>query len=106
LKSRYGINTATYEHWKLLREYQCWICEEKRPLCVDHDHREPRRIRGLLCHPCNTGLGFYQDNTALMRRAAKYLESYSIPFLARFLPFKDETGEVDQEGEGDQVLVA
>jgi hypothetical protein len=42
-----------------------------------------------------------------MERAAKYLESYNIPFLARFLPFKDDMREaVDQGGEGDQVLVA
>jgi hypothetical protein len=106
LEIRYGINNATKEHWELLQEHCCWICEEKRPLCVDHDHREPRSIRGLLCHPCNTGLGFYQDDTALMERAAQYLESYSLPFLARFLPFEDAMREeVDQGGEGDQGLL-
>lgn len=90
LESRYGINNATKESWELLHEHCCWICEEKRPLCVDHDHREPKRIRGLLCHPCNRGIGFYQDDTALMLRAAQYLESYILPFLALYLPFGDE----------------
>src|SRR5262245_36485407 len=106
LEIRYGINNATKEHWELQQDHCCWICEEKRPLCIDHDHREPRRIRGLLCHPCNTGLGFYQDNTALMERAAHYLESYNLPFLARFLTFEDKMREeVDQGVEGDQGLL-
>jgi hypothetical protein len=55
---------------------------------------------------CNTGLGFYQDDIALMLRAAQYLESYNIPFLARFLTFEDEMREeVDQGVEGDQGLL-
>ena len=43
------------------------------------------------------GLGFYQDDTALMLRAAEYLESYSLPFLVWFLPFGDEMMEESVE---------
>ena len=51
-------------------------------------------------------VAIYQDDTALMRRAAQYLESYSLPFLARFLTFEDKMREeVDQGGEGDQGLL-
>jgi len=39
------------------------------------------------------GLGFSQDDVSFMRRAAEYLETYTIPFLARYLPFGDEMVE-------------
>ena len=101
----YGINLETREHWELLQEHRCWICEEQCPLDLDHAHNETKNNRALLCPSCNKGLGNAQDDTKLMLRAAKYLESYILPFLARFLPFKDETGEVDQGGEGDPGLL-
>jgi hypothetical protein len=101
----YGINLDTRKHWELLQEHRCWICEAHCPLDLDHAHYETKQNRALLCMSCNTGLGFYQDDTELMERAAHYLESHSIPFLARFLPFKDELGEVDQGLEGDQRLL-
>jgi hypothetical protein len=84
-----------------LQEHRCWICEEQCPLDLDHAHNETKKNRALLCPSCNKGLGFYQDDTELMERAATYLESYILPFLARFLPFEAEMSEeVDQGGRG------
>ena len=105
LRRTYGINLDTREHWELLQEHRCWICEEQCPLDIDHAHTETKKNRALLCPLCNKGLGFYQDDTVLMLRAAQYLESYILPFLARFLLFKDAMREeVDQEIEGGQGL--
>ncbi len=42
-------------------------------LVVDHDH-ETGKIRGLLCVPCNRGIGFLKDDTVTVRSALKYLE--------------------------------
>lgn len=42
-------------------------------LCIDHDH-ETGRIRGLLCWPCNTALGAFNDSKALLLRAIDYIE--------------------------------
>jgi hypothetical protein len=32
-----------------------------KQLCIDHDHAT-NKFRGLLCHYCNTRLGWYEDN--------------------------------------------
>lgn len=64
---------------------KCGICfsEETRigrggelaRLCIDHDH-ETGKIRELLCHGCNTGLGKFKDNIELMKNAILYLEKH------------------------------
>jgi hypothetical protein len=73
-------NLSTYEYAKLLVEQNnaCAICgvsatEFKRELSVDHNH-ETKKIRGLLCHHCNIGLGNFRDSTTLLSVAIEYLE--------------------------------
>lgn len=47
---------------------------------MDHCH-DSSRIRGLLCHTCNSGIGKLRDNPELLRKAADYLERHqNIPF--------------------------
>lgn len=53
-----------------------------RRLCVDHDHSCcpgkrscGRCIRGLLCHPCNTTLGFLSDDVQRIWGIIDYLNS-------------------------------
>lgn len=40
---------------------------------VDHDHKTGK-VRGLLCRPCNSGIGFLQDSALLCKLASSYLE--------------------------------
>jgi hypothetical protein len=54
----------------------CRICGEgpkaQRRLCIDHDHGTGQ-VRGLLCIPCNSGIGKLKDDPALLERAIEYL---------------------------------
>lgn len=75
---RYGI---TPEEFKRKMERQggvCAICgakdSGKRSLHVDHCH-ETGEFRGFLCSECNTGLGKFKEDVALMIRAIDYLRN-------------------------------
>ena len=77
VKYRYGI---TLEQWHTIFEQQgnrCAICgvTETRGWCVDHCH-STGRVRGILCHPCNTGIGFMEEDTERLSRAIDYLRSH------------------------------
>lgn len=72
----YGISRDEYE---ALARNGCQICGIKeepdgRRLAVDHDH-ENDCVRGVLCDNCNNGIGRFNDNPPLLRRAAEYLEA-------------------------------
>lgn len=73
----YGI---TLEHYNSLLKEQnnvCAICKSICPtgkrLAVDHCHTS-RKVRGLLCGPCNKALGMFQDNTERLSTAINYLK--------------------------------
>lgn len=78
---KYGL---TLEEYNVLFESQnksCAICETSSPksklgFCVDHDHATGK-VRGILCHSCNTGIGLLEDNPAIMGKAADYIRNYN-----------------------------
>lgn len=82
LKRKYGLTPDQYNQMLVSQNYQCKICgitaEQERygTFHVDHDH-QTGKVRGLLCHNCNMGLGHYQDDPQLCRVAAAYLEAHS-----------------------------
>lgn len=76
LKRKYGITLADYQKLEQVQNFVCAICfkpKGKRALAVDHNHTTGK-VRGLLCSPCNTGLGQFCDNKALLERASEYLK--------------------------------
>lgn len=73
---KYGITPEQFEEMVELqggRCLACWNKPGKRGLYVDHCHRTGR-VRGLLCHNCNTALGLVKDKTATLKRMISYLE--------------------------------
>lgn len=75
LKQRYGISAAEVELLKASQGGVCPVCQERPAVHVDHDH-ETKRIRGILCEPCNGFLGAFRDDPAIIRSAIAYLERY------------------------------
>lgn len=77
LKKKYGITVDAWDELLMAQAGRCAVCLE--PMLdphVDHDHSDGR-IRGLLCSPCNTGLGQFGDDPDRLRRAAHYLTTAS-----------------------------
>lgn len=55
--------------------------EGSRSLHIDHDHITGR-VRGLLCHHCNTALGALQENRARIQGLVAYLDKYEVEAIA------------------------
>jgi len=75
-RNNYGITLADYDQMLVQQRGGCKICwkpPETKRLCIDHCHAT-RDVRGLLCGKCNTGLGCFDDDPDLLRRAADYLD--------------------------------
>lgn len=72
---QYGLTIDDHDSLLSLQQDRCAICDkDASTLCVDHDH-ETDKVRGLLCHNCNRGLGLLGDNIESLRRALRYLEA-------------------------------
>lgn len=76
----YGVSLEQYEAMMAAQGGVCAICgtsdwpgKDNRPH-VDHCH-ETGKVRGILCGPCNNGLGNFGDDPARLRAAAAYLEA-------------------------------
>jgi hypothetical protein len=83
LSRAYSISHKDYENLEEKQEGKCAICGSEgfiinkygfKKIVVDHDH-ETGKVRGLLCHNCNRGLGLFQDSSDFLRKAANYLDT-------------------------------
>lgn len=73
LRRQYGITQAEYDAMADAQDGKCAICGVEKPMLhVDHDHKT-QLVRGLLCGPCNRGIGLFWDNPKLLSAAARYL---------------------------------
>lgn len=77
-RKHYGITLDDYKLMLAHQNNQCQICStvndwDGKILVVDHDH-STGVIRGLLCDTCNRALGFFKDNTDVLRNAIEYLQ--------------------------------
>lgn len=70
----YGITWADRDALIAEQDGLCAICRRGGlPLELDHCHGS-LLIRGMLCGPCNRGIGIMENDPARLRRAADYLE--------------------------------
>lgn len=78
MKYKYGLTLEAFEELWEAQDGACAICKKKlqtnnRGVSIDHNH-ETGFVRGLLCNPCNTGLGLLRDSISLLNSAVSYLE--------------------------------
>lgn len=76
IKLKYGLTPEEY-----LAMYQeqggcCAICSREldfdADIKVDH-HHESGRVRKMLCHDCNTGIGYLKEDPVILHSAIEYL---------------------------------
>lgn len=72
LKKKYSMTGVIYAEMVLAQDGCCYICNEATNLVIDHDH-DSGKVRKLLCHGCNRGLGFFKENAESLEAAAKYI---------------------------------
>jgi hypothetical protein len=80
LKRIYGITHQDYLDMLEAQNGRCKICGTDAPggkgtFHVDHCH-DSEKVRGLLCHSCNVGLGHFYDNISLLSAAIFYLNEH------------------------------
>ena len=78
LLGKYNIDVFEVEELIKDQGGRCAICKEREAEHVDHDHLSGC-VRGILCSPCNTGMGQFQDDPGVIRQAIDYLERWQTP---------------------------
>jgi hypothetical protein len=70
---RYGITAEEYDKMFTEQKGECAICRDILTVPhVDHNHITGE-VRGLLCPPCNKGIGHLGDSELKAARAVVYL---------------------------------
>lgn len=73
---RYGLTKAQWEDMYATQLGLCAICRKREASAVDHCH-ESKKVRGLLCNPCNMILGILEADPPIVERFARYLKRYN-----------------------------
>ena len=76
---KYGIGLKEKEALLNEQKWKCLICgvnagSKLSDWHLDHCH-VTKKVRGILCSPCNRGLGCFKDNIIFLKKAIKYLKS-------------------------------
>jgi hypothetical protein len=79
LRRTYGITAVEFEQLFQSQGFCCACCKSTDPKsdqgwCIDHEHGT-KIIRGILCSPCNRGIGFLGDTLEGVQKALTYLGS-------------------------------
>lgn len=81
LKKDFNISIIDFNKMFIAQHGRCAICEKvlsesgsrSKTAHVDHNH-STGKVRGLLCKPCNQGIGFLRDNIEILANAIEYLK--------------------------------
>ena len=78
VRRQYGLGPQEMADLLKSQGGRCAICQSdswghKGPM-VDHDHKPGGKVRGLLCHHCNSALGLIRDNPKIAESIIRYLQ--------------------------------
>lgn len=78
LKRLYDLTPEQYTDLLLKQNERCLICTKHKDefqykLCVDH-HHVTKKVRGLLCKPCNLIIGNAKDSPQILSNTIGYLQ--------------------------------
>ena len=76
---KYNLNNELYDIMLLNQNNLCQICKDPlvpgKTTVVDHNHKT-NQTRDILCHHCNSLLGFCKENEEVLLSAIKYLQKW------------------------------
>ena len=76
IKYVYGLTLEQHKQIYLNQNGCCKLCGDSvayTKIYTDHNH-VTGKVRGFLCHRCNTGIGFLGDTVEGLQKAVKYLK--------------------------------
>lgn len=80
----YGLDKATFDKMLCDQHGKCGICGMVFDLNakitsphVDHNHITGK-VRSLLCHKCNLGLGYFLEKPEVLIKAAEYIKYHAL----------------------------
>lgn len=73
LVTYYGITSEERDRMQEAVGGRCEVCRVNKATHVDHCHATGK-IRGLVCHKCNAGIGMLGDNLEGVKQALDYLQ--------------------------------
>ena len=82
LKTQYNMTREDYNKLLVAQNHKCAICgidekeAVKQKLYVDHCHTTGK-VRELLCHSCNAGLGLLKESIPVLAKAIAYLDKHT-----------------------------
>lgn len=76
LKSKYDLTPEQFESMFAEQGNCCAICKTSvGKWHVDHCHNT-KKIRGILCHHCNTAIGLLKEDVVILENAIEYIKQY------------------------------
>lgn len=72
-KLKYGLSEEQFKKMEEDQQGICIICKQGPAEAIDHCHNTGK-VRGLLCDPCNIGLGGFKDDINRLQAAIEYIK--------------------------------
>lgn len=77
LKVKYNLTNDEYKKMKKDQHNECYICNRKLPLKIDHDHKTGK-VRKLLCNNCNLLIGLCNESISILENSILYLKRHNL----------------------------